>query len=116
MTTEMMTSPAEAYQAAHAAAVLTDHPGRGMLRLSGATRLELLNRMSTQAVLDLKSGEGAATVLTTDIGRIIDRPIVYATRDDAYLLTGRGYNDALARYFMRNIFFNDDVQVQDISA
>ena len=116
MTTEMMTSPAEAYQAAHAAAVLTDHPGRGMLRLSGATRLELLNRMSTQAVLDLKSGEGAATVLTTDIGRIIDRPIVYATRDDAYLLTGRGHNDALARYFMRNIFFNDDVQVQDISA
>lgn len=105
----------EAYSAAHKSAVLANHAGRGMLHLTGATRLDLINRMSTQAVAALGSGEGAATVLTTDIGRIIDRVILYATSDSVYLLTGEGHADALARYFMRNIFFNDDVQVADIS-
>lgn len=108
-------SPADAYSAAHESAVLANHANRGMLYLTGATRLDLLNRMSTQAVNRLESGEGAATVLTTDIGRIIDRVILYATSDSVYLLTGEGHADALARYFMRNIFFNDDVQVADIS-
>ena len=100
----------EAYAAAHTSAVLVEHAERGMLHLTGATRLDLINRMSTQAVGGLKSGEGAATVLTTDIGRIIDRVILYAGRDSVYVLTGEGHGDALARYFMRNIFFNDDVQ------
>lgn len=105
----------EAYAAAHNAAVIVDHHERGMIYLTGSTRLDLINRMSTQAVDKLGSGEGAATVLTTDIGRIIDRPILYATSDSVYLLTGEGHAPALIRYFMRNIFFNDDVQVRDIS-
>lgn len=115
-TTEARASLAKAYDAAHESAVLAAHEERGMLLLTGETRLELINRMSTQAVNGLKSGEGAATVLTTDIGRIIERLILYATSDSVYLLTGDGHAAALARYFMRNIFYNDDVQVQDISA
>jgi aminomethyltransferase len=115
MSEALVTLP-EAYAAAHESAVLVEHAARGMLLLTGATRLELINRMSTQAVNGLKSGEGAATVLTTDIGRIIDRPILYATSENVYLLTGEGHADALARYFRRNIFFNDDVQVRDSSA
>jgi len=115
-TIEARATPAQAYDAAHESAVLTTHENRGMLLLSGETRLELINRMSTQAVNSLKSGEGAATVLTTDIGRIIDRLILYATSDSVYVLTGDGHADALARYFMRNIFYNDDVQLKDITA
>ncbi len=72
--------------------------------------------MSTQAVKDLRPGEGAATVLTTEIGRIIDRVIVYADEEFAFVLTGEGHAEALARYFRRNIFFNDDVRVTDLSA
>jgi aminomethyltransferase len=106
----------EAYRAAHESAVLVDHDRRGLLKLTGANRLELIDRMSTQAVKSLRPGEGAATVLTTDIGRIIDRIIVYAADDHALILTGEGHADALARYFMRNIFFNDDVQLRDTSA
>lgn len=109
-------SLAQAYAAAHSAGVVVEHAARGMLHLTGATRLELINRMSTQAVTKLQSGEGAATVLTTDIGRIIDRPILYATSDGVYVLTGEGHAPALARYFIRNIFYNDDVQLKDISA
>jgi len=116
MTNETPVSLPRAYAAAHAAAVLAEHPARGMLHLTGATRLDLINRMSTQAVLGLTSGQGAATVLTTDIGRIIDRIILYATSDGVYVLTGDGHADPLARYFRRNIFFNDDTQLRDDSA
>lgn len=114
-TTSEPASVVEAYAAAHKSAVLVDHAGRGMLHLTGATRLDLINRMSTQAVNSLGSGEGAATVLTTDIGRIIDRVILYATSEGVYVLTGEGHAQALARYFMRNIFFNDDARVKDIT-
>ncbi len=106
----------EAYTAAHEAAVVIEHANRGVLMLTGATRLDLINRMSTQAVDALQSGEGAATVLTTDIGRIIDRLILYATSESVYALAGEGHADGLVRYFLRNIFFNDDVQVKDITA
>jgi len=108
--------PDVGYRAAHEAAVLVDHGARGLLKLTGQARLDLIHRMSTQAVKDLQPGEGAATVLTTDIGRIIDRVIVYAAADHALLLAGDGHAEALARYLRRNIFFNDDVQVQDLSA
>jgi aminomethyltransferase len=116
MMNEQLVALPEAYTAAHESAVVIEHANRGMLILTGATRLELINRMSTQAVDKLRSGEGAATVLTTDIGRIIDRIILYATSDSVYVLAGEGHADGLARYFMRNIFFNDDVQVKDITA
>ncbi len=106
----------EAYRAAHEAAVVVDHGARGLLRLEGKTRLDLIHRMSTQAVKDLRPGEGAATVLTTDIGRIIDRPIVYAAADHALLLAGEGHADALARYLLRNVFFNDDFGVRNAGA
>ena len=73
----------EGYKAARETAVLTDRSDLGVLRIKGKTRLDLVNRMSTQKVDSLQSGEGAATVLTSDIGRIIDRLHLYATTDNA---------------------------------
>lgn len=106
----------EAYEAAHAGAILVDRSDLGMLKLSGATRLDLINRMSTQKVDQLKSGEGAATVLTSDIGRIIDRLILYAAGESVYALTGEANAANIARYLMRFVFYNDDFQVEDLSA
>jgi aminomethyltransferase len=106
----------DAYRAAHEAAVLVDRSRLGLLKLSGATRLDLIHRMSTQDVRRLGSGEGTATVLTTDIGRIIDRVILYAAAETVYCLTGEGHADPLARYLMRNVFFNDDFRLEDLSA
>jgi tRNA-modifying protein YgfZ len=116
MTTMTKSISPENYSVAHEAAVLVNHDRRGMLYLTGQTRLDLIHRMSTQALNDLKSGEGAATVLTTDIGRIIDRPILYTTTEAVYMLVGEDHADALSRYLMRHVFFNDDFQLRDISA
>lgn len=102
------------FRAAQETAVFTPH-SFGVLKISGGSRLDLINRMSTQAVNRLQSGEGAATILTSDIGRIIDRLILYATSDTVYALTGQNNADSIARYLMRFVFFNDDFQLEDVS-
>jgi tRNA-modifying protein YgfZ len=104
------------YEAAQQTAVFADRSQLGMLKITGASRLDLLDRMSTQAVKRLGSGEGAATILTTEIGRIIDRIILYASSDAVYALTSEGHADQLARYLMQFVFFNDDFHMEDVSA
>lgn len=106
----------QAYAAAHSSAIFVDRSDLGMLKFTGETRLDLINRMSTQNVLNLGAGEGAATVLTTDIGRIIDRLILYVDKEAVYGLTGEGHGAAVAAYLRRFVFFRDDFQVEDLSA
>jgi len=106
----------EAYTAAHAGAIVVDRSDLGMLKFTGQTRLDLINRMSTQKVLNLRPGEGTATVLTTDIGRIIDRLILYADKEVVYCLTGEGHGADVAASLRRFVFFRDDFQVEDLSA
>lgn len=105
----------QVYETAHTTAVLIDRSELGVLKFTGKSRLDLIHRMSTQAVLNLQSGEGAATILTTDIGRIIDRLLLYAASDAVYALTGENNADFIARYLMRFVFFNDDFQAADVS-
>lgn len=102
-------------QAARETAALVDRSALGLLKITGQSRLDLINRMSTQAVNGLPSGAGTATVLTTDIGRIIDRLILYAGSDAVYALTGENNSDNIARYLLRFVFFNDDFHLQDVS-
>lgn len=103
------------HQAARETAVLTDRSDLGTIIISGETRFDLLNRMSTQKVQSMNNGEGTATILTTDIGRIIDRLLLYATGSTFYALTSENNSDAIARYLMRFVFFQDDFHMQDIS-
>ena len=103
-------------QTAHKNAVFVDRSNLGLLKVSGETRVDLIHRMSTQDLRGMQSGEGRATVLTTEIGRIIDRLIVYTSSDTAYLLTSESNADNIARYLMRFVFFNDDFRLEDVSA
>ena len=63
----------------------------------------------------MPTGTGTATVLTSDIGRIIDRLLLYASDDSVLALTGENNGDPIARYLMRFVFFNDDFHIQDKS-
>ena len=105
-----------AYTAAHDTAVLVDRSDLGLLKFSGKTRLDLINRMSTQKVIDLGEGEGAATVLTTEIGRIIDRIILYEDGAEVYCLTSENNGDNIAAYLRRFVFFMDDFHIDDLRA
>lgn len=105
----------EAIAAAQTAAIVVDRSTLGLLKFTGETRLDLIHRMSTQNVNPLRSGQGAATVLTTDIGRIIDRLLLYVDDDAVYAVTGENNAHNIARYLMRFVFFNDDFHITDLS-
>ena len=115
MTTITSQISPEVYQAARETAVLTDRSNLGMLVISGETRFDLLNRMSTQKILPMNKREGTATILTTDIGRIIDRLLLYVTNSSLYTVTSENNSLDIARYLMRYVFFQDDFHIQDIS-
>ena len=115
MVTDVLTVE-EAYRAAHEEAVVVERSDLGILKFTGETRLDLLQRMSTEDVEALKSREGAATILTTDIGRMIDRLILYTSSDAVYALTGEDNAGNVARYLMRFVFFQDDFHIEDLSA
>ncbi|HSM55785.1 MAG TPA: hypothetical protein VK879_06475 [Candidatus Sulfomarinibacteraceae bacterium] len=108
-------SLADAYDALHESAIVVDRSDLGILKFMGETRLDLINRMSTQAVAQLQSGEGAATVLTTDIGRMIDRLLLYTSSEAVYALTGENNAEDVGRYLMRFVFFQDDFHIEDLS-
>jgi aminomethyltransferase len=88
----------------------------GQVRMRGATRLDFVQRMSTGDVARLRAGEGATTVFTTPIGRIVDYTRVLCFDESLLMLTGGENQDKLIRWLRKYVFFNDDVHMTDESA
>ena len=105
----------EAWQAALEHVVLLDRSHEARLRLEGSSALDLLQRMSTNDVEGLAVGRACPTIFTSWHGRILERVEVYRQEDAVLLLGGPGRSAALADYLRRNIFFNDDVRIQDLA-
>lgn len=103
------------YRAAQETAVFVDRSALSAFTITGKSRLEIIDRISTNSVKGLQNGQGAATVLTTSIGRIIDRLLLYAGDAAVTMLAGEGHRDPLARYLLRNVFFQDDFQLHDVT-
>ncbi len=103
------------YQAAQAGSVMIDAAAWGRLRFTGASRLDFLHRMSTNDVAKLQPGQGAATVFLTPIARMIDRTILYARENETLMITSRGNQTRVFQWLRKYIFFNDDVQIKDVS-
>ena len=78
------------YHTAKRAAAVADVSERGLLRMVGEDALDLLHRLSTQDLLALQPGEGAATVLTTSKGRILDVIVVQRRADSLRLHVSPG--------------------------
>ena len=104
------------YQAAQTGAVMIDASAWGRLRFTGTSRLDFLHRMSTNDVAKLQPGQGAATIFTTPIARIIDRTLLYARETETLMVTSRGNQGRVQQWLRKYIFFNDDVQVKDVTA
>lgn len=104
------------YRAAREAVVLIDRRDEGRLELTDRDRLAILNRISTNAVADLPPGAGRATVLTTPIGRIIDRLALHNLDDGRTLVrTSPGRGARVVAHLQRNVFFRDRMQVRDVT-
>jgi folate-binding protein YgfZ len=92
---------------------LVDLSGWGVLKLTGENRLDFVHRMSTNAVSALTPGQGAPTVFTTPVGRIVDLAYVLPGEGSLLLLVGRGAVERVADWLKTHVFFNDDVAVAD---
>lgn len=103
------------YHAALNSAILLDRSHEGRIRLTGQDRFELLNRMSTNKTTDMQPGEGRATIFLNANGRVIDRIEAYNRPDHLLIITEPGQGAPMRDFLQRNIFFNDDVQLEDLT-
>lgn len=106
---------AREYQAALESVVLMDRSHEGRFEVTGRDRLNFLHRISTNDLLKLAAGEVRPTLFTNANARILDRATVIDRGERALLLTEPGRGEALSRYLQRNIFFNDDARLTDLS-
>lgn len=103
------------YHAALQGAVIMDRSHEARLALTGAARFDLMHRISTNDLLNLAAGEGRPTIFTNANARILDRVDVYNHGEQALVLGQPGRGAALLRYLQGQIFFGDDVQLQDLA-
>ena len=85
------------------------------LKASGEDALDLLNRLSTNGIVNLAPGQGAPTILTTDRGRILDLLGVVNTGDYTLLITSPGCQQAVIDWLDKYTIM-EDLTVEDISA
>ncbi len=102
-----------AYQQALQNAVLVDRSAIGRFWSSGGHNIDLIHRMSTNDLRNMREFEGRRTVLTNANGRIIDLITVINLGDRALVLTSPNNGTPIRGYLTRYIFFNDDVKLAD---
>ena len=102
------------YSAATTAAGIYDSSYIGRLKAIGEDGLDLLNRMSTNKVIDLGIGEGAVTVLTTDRGRIVDVLSVVNQGDFVLLLTSPGQQQPVIDWLDKYTIL-EDLAIENIT-
>ena len=88
--------------------------GRGMVKASGVDVLDLLNRLSTNRVDNLRAGEGAPTIFTNEKGRIIDLVYVLNLGEFLLLLTGDGAQGQVMEWVDRYTFIEDS-ELEDVT-
>ena len=98
-----MTAPSappiqQQYDALTQAVALIDRSDIGRLSLTGEDALDLLDRLSTNALQDLSVGHGEITVLTSNKGRIVDVLFVLQEEDSLFVLTGPGNQETVSSW------------------
>ncbi len=103
---------AEEYRALSSGAGLIDRTDVGRLTVRGEDALDLLDRLSTNELATLEAGSGAATVLTTNKGRIVDLLFVHQGEDSLVVFTSPGNQTRVAEWIDFYTFV-EDVEVED---
>ncbi|MCI0710151.1 MAG: glycine cleavage system protein T [Chloroflexi bacterium] len=88
-----------------------DFNGKGHLVATDRDRIDLLNRLSTNKLTTLQSGQLRRTVFTNSKARIIDVVTVLHRGDEVLIVTGDNRQDVMENWLRRNIFFNDKFQL-----
>ncbi|MBX3000589.1 MAG: aminomethyltransferase family protein [Caldilineaceae bacterium] len=103
------------YTALHSGAALHLRADRGLLQLTGADRVDFVQRMTTNNIVILEHGQSAVTVLTSPIARIQYVFTVLQRGDLLWLLPAGDDVEQLSRHLRSQIFFMDKVKVESLS-
>ena len=106
--------PVDEYEALTRGVGVVDRSDVGRLVLRGEDAVDLVERLSTNALTELDVGEGAATVLTTNKGRIFDLLLVLRRDGELLVLTGPGNQGRVAEW-VDFYTFVEDVSVEDVT-
>lgn len=101
------------YTTALSSTVFYRHP-RGVLRGTGADRLDLLHRLSTNGLIDLRQGQERTTILTTEKGRIIE-VVRVVVMDDAILMVLSSTEEERVRRWLDKYTIMDDFVCTDVT-
>lgn len=101
--------------AAYTSAAWIDRSLWTILKLSGSDRIDLLHRLTTADLRDVRPGYGKHTVLLTDKARIIDVLGVLHDAEWSYLLCSPAQNAAIMQW-LRKYIIMDDVKIADESS
>ena len=107
-------TPEDEYRALTSGVAMMDRSDVGRLIVKGEDSLDLLNRLSTNELATLEIGEGAATVLTTNKGRIVDLLHVQRDEDRLDVFTSPGNQQRVAEWIDFYTFV-EDVAVEDVT-
>src|SRR3989442_15453705 len=111
---DVAANAAAQYRAAREDVVLADRSDLGRLLIEGADALDLMHRLTTNDLLSLRPGEGAAAAFVTAKGRLIDLVTFHRLEDRLLCLTSPDPNAAVAQHIDR-FTFREAVRVADAS-
>jgi aminomethyltransferase len=109
---EVLDTTTPGYHAALSGAAFADEGSAGRVFMRGKDRAALLQRLSSNDIARLSPGQGARTVLTTPIGRIIDVLTVHVLEDALLIVSSPGQGGPVWAHLKKNIFFNDQVALE----
>ena len=95
-------------------AAWTDRSTISVILMTGADRLDLMHRLTTNDVRTIQPGHGRQTVLLTDKARIIDVVTLLNDVDDTMLLASPGASDEILSWVRKYVIL-DDVRLRDSS-
>ena len=101
------------YLAALKSAILLDRSHEGRILVEGESRFDLVNRMSTNNMLDMMAFEGRPTVFINANARILFRVMCFNLRAGLLMISEPGQGQALCNLLRRNMFFGDKVELRD---
>ena len=93
-----------------------DVTGRPIVRLTGRESLDLLQRISTNDLTPLKSGENVQTLLTSDKGRIVDVVSIFPRGSDDLLLAGSNPSPSTLKAWIEKFIIMEEITITDITS
>lgn len=109
-----LTSAEIGLRAAAKGVVLARPPMPGILRMTGEDALDLLDRLSTNAVVENAPGFRVSTVLTTNKGRVVDLLTVLYMADHWLVLTSPD-NQQRVIDWIDGFTFGEEIELEDVT-